>query len=273
MRELAVGQGRHRAIGEGLTGPGRARIRDVMIAVGDAGEDGGPRRPVDPHAMQLKALCVPMLCVALAGLAACGQEEEAVPVGPASSPEAAPSPAPSPAVEVVEAEPTSLASLPATRQLEVLVEGQRELREATLFESPQGYAIYVLPQVGMTPEEPCCDLAYARVDDGFFMRIERIDDALDLATLRGDMQLALSNVGPAAEAPGPRFGPDVDAEVELSMRAQGQGVSMAMLVARIDGGRYRITRHLPHREALEGIAPAFEAMLVSLRTTGPKPRV
>ncbi|MBB6599058.1 hypothetical protein [Luteimonas sp. MC1825] len=166
---------------------------------------------------------------------------------------------------------TPIDSLAPTRQLDVTVEGQREAREARLFKSPQGYAIYVLPQLEMTPEEPCCDLAYARVDDGFFMRIERIDDALDLATLRENMQLALSSVGQAEEAGVQAyFPPEARAEVELSMRAVGDGVSMTMLVARIDGGRYRVTQHLPHREALEGIPPSFRAMLGSLRTTAPK---
>ena len=110
-------------------------------------------------------------------------------------------------------------------------------------------------------------------DDGFFMRIERIDDAQDLATLRGNMELGLSGVGPAEDVDGHRYVPDgADAEVELSLRAAGDGVSMVMLVVRIDGGRYRVTQHLPHREALEGIAPSFRAMLGSLRTTGPGPR-
>lgn len=166
---------------------------------------------------------------------------------------------------------TPIDALPPTRTLEVTVEGQREAREARLFRSPQGYAIYVLPQLAMTPEEPCCDLAYARVDDGFFMRIERIDEAMDLATLRADMQLALSSVGPADEADGHAYvAAQPGTAVELALRAMGDGVSLVMLVARIDGGRYRVTLHLPHREALEGIAPSFRAMLGSLRTTGPR---
>ncbi|MBJ6984207.1 hypothetical protein [Luteimonas sp. MC1750] len=166
---------------------------------------------------------------------------------------------------------TPIDALPPTRTLEVSVEGQREAREARLFQSPQGYAIYVLPQLEMTPEEPCCDLVYARVDDGFFMRIERIDEATDLATLRGDMQLALSSVGTAEDAGGHAYvAAQPGTDVELALRARGDGVSLVMLVARIDGGRYRVTLHLPHREALEGIVPSFRAMLGGLRTTGPR---
>ena len=185
--------------------------------------------------MMTKKLVVPVLLAA--ALVACEREAEApaapgvVPPGDARQPDA-----------FIPAD-----TLPPTRSLDVSVEGQTEAREARLFKSPQGYAIYVLPQLEMTPEEPCCDLAYARVDDGFFMRIERIDDAAD---------------GFA--------GPGVDVDVELSMRATGDGVSMVMLVARIDGGRYRVTQHLPHREALEGIPASMWAMLGSLRTTGPR---
>lgn len=208
-----------------------------------------------------------------AQLPAAGPEErvEKPPVEPMREPHpAGASGQPDASVEA-EVAYTRIDSLPPIRQLDVTVEGQREARDARLFKSPQGYAIYVLPQLEMTPEEPCCDLAYARVDDGFFMRIERIDYAMDLATLRENMQLALSSVGPAEDAGlQAYFPPEARAEVELSMRALGDGVSMAMLVARIDGGRYRVTQHLPHREALEGIPPSFRAMLGSLRTTGPR---
>ena len=208
--------------------------------------------------MMTKKLVVPVLLAA--ALVACEREAEApaapgvVPPGDARQPDA-----------FIPAD-----TLPPTRSLDVSVEGQTEAREARLFKSRQGYAIYVLPQLEMTPEEPCCDLAYARVDDGFFMRIERIDDSADLATLRDDMALALSSVGEASEAALHEFAePGVD--VELSMRATGDGVSMVILVARIDGGRYRVTQHLPHREALEGIPASMWAMLGSLRTTGPRP--
>lgn len=163
--------------------------------------------------------------------------------------------------------------LPPVRELEVTVEGERELREASLFQSPQGYAIYVLPQLTMTAGEPCCDIAWARADDGFFLRIERIDPEQDLAVLRENMALALSAIGDAEALPAEQIGADPLRDAELAMRARGDGISGYMLVARIDGGRYRITMHLPHREALEGIAPSMWAMLSSLRTTGPRPPV
>lgn len=209
----------------------------------------------------------------LAGLlAACGAEP--------ASPERqdAPAPAPPAAQEAPPAsDPVSAgapaapdAPLPPARKLQVTVEGQVELREATLFESPQGYAIYVLPQLVMTQEEPCCDIAYARVDDGFFMRIERIDPDRDLDALREDMALALAAVGEAETVPPERISAARFRDAELFMRARGAGISSTMLVARIDGGRYRVTLHLPHREALEGIAPSMWAMLASLRTTGPR---
>src|SRR5690625_5835565 len=121
------------------------------------------------------------LALFMAGLlAACGTDAPA----PARQPEQAPASAPPaqpPAPAAAETAAPRTAPLPPTRELEVSVEGQTGLREATLFESPQGYAIYVLPQLVMTPEEPCCDIAWARVDDGFFMRIERIDPDRDLA--------------------------------------------------------------------------------------------
>src|SRR5690606_36785162 len=124
-------------------------------------------------------------CLLAGLLAACGAEP---PPAPQEAPEPQPAVTPAPRPPAIADKPPG--ALPPVRELEVIVEGQRELREATLFESPQGYAIYVLPQLTMTPEEPCCDIAWARADDGFFMRIERIDPDQDLAVLRENMALA-----------------------------------------------------------------------------------
>ena len=218
-------------------------------------------KPCSWHAAALLA------CV----LAACGVESPAPDrqEAPAPEPPAVQPPAPSPDPAITEPAPPAEPP-PPTRELEVTVEGQTELREATLFESPQGYAIYVLPQLTMTAEEPCCDIAWARVDDGFTLRIERIDPDQELAILRENMELALSSVGEAEVVPPDRISAAGFRDAELFMRARGDGISSTMLVARIDGGRYRITLHLPHREALEGIAPSMWAMLDSLRTTGPR---
>ena len=231
--------------------------------------------------MMVKKMLVPLLLAAV--LTGCERQEAGpvAPVDPADPPAVAaadPEPGPDDAQPVEDGDADAPAftpadTLPATRMLQVSVEGQADEREATLFSSPQGYAIYVLPQLEMTPEEPCCDIAFARVDDGFFMRIERIDAAADLATLRENMELGLSAVGTPTEAPQDVAGNDAAIDVELSMRARGDDTSVEMLVARIDGGRYRITRHLPHREALEGIPASMWAMLGSLRTTGPRPDI
>lgn len=217
----------------------------------------------------------PVLLLACA-LAACGADDRAgAAPDPSSatsaSPEAAPPATGGDAPQPGAPEGPGVDPLPPTRALDVHVEGQVEAREAHRFDSPQGYAIYVLPQLEMTAEEPCCDLAWARVDDGFTMRIERVDEAVPVEDLRGDMALALSAVGQAeALAPGTP-GIRVPGETELLMRARGQGVTSTMFVARIDGARYRVTLHMPHREAAEGIGPSFWAMLGSLRTTGPRP--
>lgn len=185
----------------------------------------------------------------------------------------------SPASENQAATPTDTTArtLAPERQLQVVVEGDTELRAARLFESPQGYAIYVLPQVEMTQEEPCCDLAYARIDQAYFMRIERLAgerDAEALHALRADMALALSAVGPAEEAPAPGAGEAlahaVDAhDIELHLHARNASTTMHMLLLRAGDGRYRMTLHLPNGEASEGIAPTFWAMLGSLETTAP----
>lgn len=232
-----------------------------------------PANPPMPGAV--RALPLTVTCLLAALLAACGSE----PAPPGSTGESPTVPTPDatgeptqPATspDVLEAASQDLAP---TRALEVTVEGHTELREAALFESPQGYAMYVLPQMTMTPEEPCCDIAWARADDEFTLRIERLDPDQDLAVLRENMALALSAVGEAEELPRDQIWAPQFRDAELAMRAQSEAASRYMLVAQIDGARYRATLHLPHREAMEGIAPTMWAMLDSLRTTGPRPPV
>lgn len=229
--------------------------------------------PAFPQLRSCARRCIPAAALILACLlSACGSETPSPsPDGPAAAPATAPGPDRPPAPADLPA--PAAGPLPPTRQLEVTVEGQVELREATLFESPQGYAIFVLPQLTMTPEEPCCDIAWARADDGFTLRIERIDPEQDLAVLRENIALALSAVGDVEALPAGQIGAESFRDAELAMRARGDGISSYMLVATVDGGRYRVTMHLPHREAIEGIAPTMWAMLDTLRTTGPRPPV
>lgn len=202
--------------------------------------------------------------LALALLAACSNQSPATsdpqPVAAESTP--------SPTIEH-DSQPLPPPVLPPERNLDVTVEGVTEVRTATLFRSPQGYAIYVLPQIVMTQEEPCCDLAYARVDDGFFMRIERLADDADLATLRTNMDLALSSVGAAADLPKANIHAEAFRDAELARHADNGDARVIMLVGRAGEGRYRVTLHLPRREAAEGIVPTLWATLDSLETSGP----
>ena len=217
--------------------------------------------------------------VLVAAIAACGNSERPA-SGEASGPPTTSdatretgSPA-HPAVELDRdaAPPAATAPLPDTRLLQVFVEGQTEQRNGRLFRSPQGYAIYVLPQIEMVQEEPCCDLAHARFDGNYFMRIERIAPDTPLDDLREDASLALSSVGVARDAPVPHGNGALLPAKELHLTAHDEQTSMDILVIRAGDGRYRATLHLPHGEGVEGIAPTLWAMLGSLQTTGPSQR-
>lgn len=220
-------------------------------------------------ALQPTRACL-LVLVALAAACGGGRHDADGQAGPAPAATVeAPPTEPAPAGAGDMPSPPAAGPLPPIRVLEVSVEGHTEERPARLFESPQGYAIYVLPQITMTQEEPCCDLAFAQVDGEYFMRIERIPPDADIATLREDALLALSGVGTGRAAPPGRAYAANFREPELHLVAEGREVAMEILVGRVGDGRYRVTLHLPYREPSEGIVPTLWAMLGSLQTVGP----
>jgi hypothetical protein len=166
-----------------------------------------------------------------------------------------------PAAPADAGEAVAAPELPEIRELEVTVEGETERREAELWKSPQGYALYVLPQIRMTAEEPGIDQAFASIDGDFFMRLERLDPQADGADLRRNARQWLGNIGDVH--------PVEDPDAEIHLRASSQRVSAEILVLGIDGGRYRLTLHIPNREPAEGILPSFRAMIGSIRTLAP----
>jgi hypothetical protein len=171
-------------------------------------------------------------------------------------------------------EPASIAQpgpLEDTTRLDVIVEGETEAREARLWVSPQGYAIYVLPQIVMTEEEPGRDQAFARVDGEFFVRIERLDPQAYIGSLRNNARLALRDIGRVYALQGEDIFDPLFREAEFFLHASDPTVRVNLLVVEIDGSRFRIMMHIPNREAAEGIVPSFWAMLRSIRTVGPLP--
>lgn len=159
-------------------------------------------------------------------------------------------------------------ALPEVLALEVSVEGEVEAREAALARSPQGYAIYVLPQVEFTPEEPGRDVVFARVDDRFFVRIERLDPTAPLLAMRADAELELSALGPVEVVTGSALQDPFFQSADFFLQASSPELTKLIVVLPIEGVRYRFSLHLPLAEAAEGIVPSFWAMLRSIRTVG-----
>ncbi|HEX7035341.1 MAG TPA: hypothetical protein VF210_06175 [Pseudomonadales bacterium] len=150
------------------------------------------------------------------------------------------------------------------RVLEVLVEGERERRPARRWDSPQGYSIYVLPQIVMTAEEPGRDQAFARVDGEFFARIERLDPSVPASALEQNARDWLAAIGPAERLGDARVPHPFLRDAVFVLRAAGAGVSAYVAVIAVDDVPFRFTVHLPHREPLEGIAPSLWTMLQSI---------
>lgn len=158
--------------------------------------------------------------------------------------------------------------LPPTKNIELTVEGQQEVRLGTLFKSTQGYAMYVLPQVQASAEEPGKDILFAKVDSNYFVRIERLDPAANLNDLRQNAETELSSIGKVHELKGKEIFDPHFRKAKFFLHASNSQVSKNIVVIDIDGSLFRFNMHIPNGEAAEGIVPTFWAVLKTIQVTG-----
>lgn len=157
-----------------------------------------------------------------------------------------------------------------TKEIEVYVEGQTELRQATLTRSNEsGYEFYLLENFAFTSEEPGKDVIYSKYDDSFFVRVEKLDKATDLDKFKTQQITAYKSIGKVTEiSPSTLFLKGFqDANfyfITESKDAKGLNTSIKYIVKTFDGEKFAFTFFMPLKEAAEGITPSLWAMVNTL---------
>ncbi len=159
-----------------------------------------------------------------------------------------------------------------TKKIEVLVEGEREMREATLAESKYlGYRIYVLKGYSLESEEPGKDIIISNYDGDFFARIEKLDGKINIDEYKNQQKAGFAQTGKVTERdPATVFHEKFrDAKFWLLIESgysdnSSKKNSINYLVKEFNGQLFAITFHMPLKEAAEGITPSLWAIVSTM---------
>ena len=154
-------------------------------------------------------------------------------------------------------------ALPKTKKIPVVVEGMREEREATLFESAQGFYMYILPQFVAFGEEPGKDIIFSKADNRFSMRIEKLGTSVDQKKLRQLAEIELAEIGQVTERKVSRD--PFWNQVAFYLASSNPQTIKEILLVQVDGVWFKVTRFMVNNEAIEGIEPSMRAMLQTIQ--------
>ncbi|WP_246943328.1 LysM peptidoglycan-binding domain-containing protein [Bacillus pinisoli] len=154
--------------------------------------------------------------------------------------------------------------LPKTKKIEIVVEGEKEYREATLFKSSLGYYMYVLKGFTAAAEEPNKDIVFFNNDDSFFFRVEKLDNKTSLEQLKIDSEKLIEHVGKVNEMSLKDATKQMPDGSKLYLHSSNTKLSINVIIIENKGQKYRIVMTLPNKEAAEGVGPSFYGMLKTL---------
>jgi hypothetical protein len=167
---------------------------------------------------------------------------------------------------------TSAPKLAANLDIEVLVEGDKELRPATLSMSEYEYAIYVLDDFTFAAEEPNKDIIYSNFDPEYFVRIEKLSAEANsenmkqniMSTYEGNKEVGVHDVPPTD-----LFIEEFhNADFHILVQDFKTKVDVIYIVTDMHGDKFQFTFFMPHKEAAEGLAPSLWAMARTVIPTG-----
>ncbi|MEB1806067.1 MAG: hypothetical protein LPK26_01990 [Bacillaceae bacterium] len=164
------------------------------------------------------------------------------------------------AEEPDEAEPANddeeMILIPEMKELEIEVEGQIEKRVAHLEVSDLNYSMFVLEGYSLEAEEPGKDVLLMDYDNEFFVRIEPQGKSVNAKEIKNHIiEYAEGKVAEGHNVP--------LANVEYAVLEVVEDGATAIIHTAKDfnGNLFKFTMFLPGKEADEGAAPSFWAML------------
>lgn len=150
-------------------------------------------------------------------------------------------------------------ALPATRSIEVELEGMKEERTAKLVEG-SGYALYAFEGFTFDAETNKLLMDY---DNDYFVEIEKLPSDYSKEQLTSEAKEELSDTGSVEEWKGEQIHASMR-DASLFLIASGENVTKEYIVKEAGGQDYLFKVNMPHGEASEGFGPLAYASLNTL---------
>ncbi|WP_025689965.1 hypothetical protein [Paenibacillus zanthoxyli] len=149
--------------------------------------------------------------------------------------------------------------LPQTKRLELMLEGSREVKTATLAPG-DGYSLYVFDILALDSAK---GRLYLKADPGYYADIEKLSSDFNLDALLVEGREELSKTGEVKELKGQERASQLP-DARLLLTASGNGGTRKYIVTEIDGQGYIIRMNIPYGDATEGFPPHAFASLSTL---------
>ncbi|MFT9846094.1 hypothetical protein [Aneurinibacillus sp. REN35] len=149
------------------------------------------------------------------------------------------------------------------KEIEVEIEGMKEEKQGTLFNSEQGYYLYTLPRFAASAEEPGRDIIMADYDDRHMMRIQLLPQDADINKEVEQAKKELGTLGAVNEktdAVDPFF-----QKAKAYLFASDAQYTREIIIQKVDGKWFRFTLNIAKTESAEGVVPSFRAMIKTIR--------
>lgn len=159
-----------------------------------------------------------------------------------------------------------------SKKIEVVVEGEKELRPANLAKSRTlDYEIYVLDGYSLEAEEPGKDVILSKFDGEFFVRIEKLSEKTNIAQYQSQQKAGFSQVGKVTDIEPATLSHKGFQDAKFCFLTEAGEVkngqtktSIIYLVKEFNGKLFDISLYMPLKEAAEGITPSLWAMLSTM---------
>lgn len=155
----------------------------------------------------------------------------------------------------------SAVGLPATKQLEVEVEGMKEARSANLAEG-NGYALYVFDIFAFDSKTDTLSMNY---DSNYKVTIIKLPSGYNRDQLLLEAKERLSELGQVEEVQGEVMDRFMKG-TSVFLEAVGNDLTQQYIVKEIEGQGYAFELNIPHGEPSEGFVPSAYASLNSIVT-------
>ncbi|WP_435924567.1 hypothetical protein [Paenibacillus sp. DYY-L-2] len=150
-------------------------------------------------------------------------------------------------------------ALPATRSIEIELEGMKEERTAKLAEG-KGYALYAFEGFTFDPETNKLQMDY---DNNYNVEIAKLPSDYKTEQLSEEAKKELADTGKVEEMKGEEIHASMR-DASLFLIARGEKVTREYIVKEVDGQGYLFKLNMPHGEASEGFGPLAYASINTL---------